>query len=66
MTEGRLLSAGLVVRRTLMTHVHAFGLLVLLALMGCQRPASVNVQEVEPKSSAFTGSDLTLDESETL
>src|SRR5438093_13663843 len=32
------------------------GLLITLALLGCQRAAPVNIQEVEPEPSAFTGS----------
>jgi sulfatase modifying factor 1 len=32
------------------------GLLIILALLGCQRAAPVNIQEAEPQPSAFTGS----------
>jgi formylglycine-generating enzyme required for sulfatase activity len=39
-----------------MTLVRAPGLLALLALLGCQRPAPVNVQVAEPEPSAFIGS----------
>jgi formylglycine-generating enzyme required for sulfatase activity len=39
-----------------MTHLRAASLFILLALLGCQRPAPVNVQQVEPEPTAFTGS----------
>jgi formylglycine-generating enzyme len=32
------------------------GLLIMVALLGCQRVAPVNIQEAEPEPSAFTGS----------
>src|SRR5262245_65467182 len=38
-----------------MTHLRAASLFILLALLGCQRPPPVNVQEDEPKPTAFTG-----------
>src|SRR5262245_1419418 len=36
--------------------VRASSVFILLTLLGCQRPAPVNVQEDEPKPTAFTGS----------
>src|SRR6476646_499336 len=36
--------------------VRAPSVFILLALLGCQRPAPVNVQEDESKPTAFTGS----------
>jgi formylglycine-generating enzyme required for sulfatase activity len=39
-----------------MTHLRAASLFLLLALVGCQRPAPVNVQQDEPEPMAFTGS----------
>jgi formylglycine-generating enzyme len=39
-----------------MTRVRVSGLLVLLALLGCHRPAPVNTQEADPEPTAFTGS----------
>ena len=38
-----------------MRYLRAASLFILLALPGCQRPAPVNVQEDEPKPTAFTG-----------
>jgi formylglycine-generating enzyme required for sulfatase activity len=38
-----------------MVHFRPASVLVLLALLGCQRPAPVNIQEAEPEPSAFTG-----------
>src|SRR5262249_41380459 len=39
-----------------MTHLRAASLFILLALLGCQRPAPVNVQADESGPTAFTGS----------
>ena len=39
-----------------MTHLWAASLFILLALVGCQRPAPVNVLQGEPGPTAFAGS----------
>ena len=39
-----------------MTHLRAASLFILLALVGCQRPAPVNIQQGEPEPTAFAGS----------
>ena len=39
-----------------MTHLRAASLFILLALLGCQRPAPVNVLQGEPGPTAFAGS----------
>jgi formylglycine-generating enzyme required for sulfatase activity len=39
-----------------MTHLRAASVVILFALLGCQRPAPVNVQTDEPGRTAFTGS----------
>ncbi len=39
-----------------MAHTRLKGLLIIVTLLGCQRAATVNIQEDEPEPSAFTGS----------
>jgi formylglycine-generating enzyme required for sulfatase activity len=39
-----------------MTHLRAASVVIFFALLGCQRPAPVNVQQAEPERTAFTGS----------